>query len=129
MPISVVKGQEKKWSAFQGNMTWNEAKTKCESIGMRLPTREELQFAPMDKWQKEASEKSEKFIIEIQKDPHRNTEVEIDRDEGFYWDSSKLYHVNSEMDEDFNKAYSDEELNSFKYSVRCIAGKEFQFKK
>lgn len=31
-----------KWSEYQGLMKWNDAKTICESIGMRLPTLEEL---------------------------------------------------------------------------------------
>lgn len=31
-----------KWSAYQGLMYWNDAKKKCASIGMRLPTRGEL---------------------------------------------------------------------------------------
>lgn len=31
-----------KWSEYQGNMNWDDAKRKCASIGMRLPTRDEL---------------------------------------------------------------------------------------
>lgn len=31
-----------KWSEFQGQLTWEDAKAKCKSIGMRLPTIVEL---------------------------------------------------------------------------------------
>ncbi len=34
-----------KWSAYQGVMNWEDAKKKCASIGMRLPTIEELKAA------------------------------------------------------------------------------------
>lgn len=30
------------WSAHQGRMNWADAKAKCASLGMRLPTIEEL---------------------------------------------------------------------------------------
>lgn len=33
------------WSAYQGEMNWNDAKAKCASIGMRLPTRAEFKAA------------------------------------------------------------------------------------
>jgi hypothetical protein len=32
----------KDWSAYMGNMNWDEANAKCKSIGMRLPTIDEL---------------------------------------------------------------------------------------
>ena len=38
-----------KWSAHQGKMNWGEAKKKCASIGMRLPTIKELKTAYEDK--------------------------------------------------------------------------------
>jgi len=48
-----------KWSDYQGLMNWEDAKAKCASIGMRLPTREELFAAykagAREKWQKEAT--------------------------------------------------------------------------
>ncbi len=31
------------WSAYQGKMTWQEAKAKCASIEKRLPTRAEFE--------------------------------------------------------------------------------------
>ncbi|HRG48579.1 MAG TPA: hypothetical protein PLG41_20405 [Leptospiraceae bacterium] len=34
-----------KWSDYQGKMNWENAKKKCENIGMRLPTIEELKTA------------------------------------------------------------------------------------
>lgn len=34
-----------KWSQYQGWMNWNDAKAKCKSINMRLPTRKEFQMA------------------------------------------------------------------------------------
>jgi len=45
-----ISGQSKKiqpteWSKYQGLMNWNEAKIKCASIQMRLPTSAELMIA------------------------------------------------------------------------------------
>lgn len=34
-----------KWSAYQGFLNWEDAKAKCASLGMRLPTIEELKAA------------------------------------------------------------------------------------
>lgn len=31
------------WSEFQGNLNWPDAKERCQSLGMRLPTVEEAQ--------------------------------------------------------------------------------------
>jgi hypothetical protein len=39
------KKNSKKWSDYQGLMNWNNGKAKCASIGMRLPTIEELKAA------------------------------------------------------------------------------------
>ncbi len=33
------------WSRYVGNMDWNSANAKCKSIGMRLPTMDELKAA------------------------------------------------------------------------------------
>jgi hypothetical protein len=33
------------WSDYQGKMNWNDAKAKCASIKMRLPSRSELESA------------------------------------------------------------------------------------
>lgn len=33
------------WSEYQGRMNWGDALEKCDSLGMRLPTREELKDA------------------------------------------------------------------------------------
>lgn len=41
IPSSETAPNEK-WSPYQGAMSWNDAKAKCESIGMRLPARNEL---------------------------------------------------------------------------------------
>lgn len=35
-----------KWSEYQGTMNWEDAKAKCASIGMRLPTWDELKEVP-----------------------------------------------------------------------------------
>ena len=47
-----------KWSDYLGEMNWKDAKADCASLGMRLPTREELVAAHKAgawiKWQKEA---------------------------------------------------------------------------
>jgi hypothetical protein len=42
--IFASKDQMGKWSAYQGWMNWEEAKEKCKSINMRLPTRKEFQL-------------------------------------------------------------------------------------
>lgn len=34
-----------KWSSYQGKKTWNEAKDRCESLKMRLPTISEIDIA------------------------------------------------------------------------------------
>jgi len=36
------KKNSQQWSDYQGKMNWNDAKAKCASLGMRLPTRAEL---------------------------------------------------------------------------------------
>lgn len=45
------------WSDYQGGMSWDDAQQKCENLGMRLPTRNELIAAQKtgitDKWQNE----------------------------------------------------------------------------
>lgn len=107
MPVTVVKGQYKKWSLFQGNMIWSEANVKCESIGMRLPTETELLYAPKHIWDKEKinTEEANADIDPLDKEGHYG-----------YWSS-----INSSPDEE---GYAPQ-----KYSVRCIGGKEFQFKK
>ena len=40
----VVSGSDK-WSEYQGEMNWNNAKAKCDNLKMRLPTRAEFQAA------------------------------------------------------------------------------------
>ena len=35
----------KNWSKYQGRLNWVDAKSKCVSIGMRLPTKDELKAA------------------------------------------------------------------------------------
>lgn len=48
-----------KWSAYQGFFGFTDAKKKCKSIGMRLPTIEELKSANRSKitksWDKDSS--------------------------------------------------------------------------
>lgn len=48
-----------RWSDYQGEMSWNKAKSKCNSIGMRLPLRIELEEAYKKKltkdWEKDGS--------------------------------------------------------------------------
>ncbi len=48
-----------KWSEYQGYLNWEDAKAKCASIKMRLPTIEELRKAYVDKvtesWKKDSS--------------------------------------------------------------------------
>ncbi len=39
------KNDSGKWSKYQGWMNWKDAKAKCNSIGMRLPTRKEFASA------------------------------------------------------------------------------------
>jgi hypothetical protein len=40
-----TKKKSAKWSDYQGEMNWADAKKKCISIGMRLPTRAEVEKA------------------------------------------------------------------------------------
>lgn len=44
-PKAKTKEKTIKWSDYQGKMNWNDAKTKCLEIGMRLPSLEELKTA------------------------------------------------------------------------------------
>lgn len=37
--------QTPKWSIFQGRMSWENAKTRCDSMGMKLPSKLELKNA------------------------------------------------------------------------------------
>ncbi|HMV43672.1 MAG TPA: hypothetical protein PK079_18880 [Leptospiraceae bacterium] len=49
--------QKTKWSDYLGLMTWEDAKKKCESLGLRLPTKEEMiqayQNGETKSWEKE----------------------------------------------------------------------------
>lgn len=122
IPISIEK-QIKKWSGFQGNMPWNEAKAKCESIGMRLPTKEELEFAPREKWNKEA-EVAEKLNVNKE-----SGVMDFNAETNSYWALNKLIGFPSGTVEDNDELPTDEDFKTWKYSVRCIEGKEFKFKK
>jgi hypothetical protein len=122
-PLSVIKENEKKWSGFQGNMPWNEAKSKCESIGMRLPTKEELEFAPREKWNKEA---------EVAEEANVNKEsgvMDFNAETDSYWALYKLIGFPSGTGEDNDALPTEDDFKTWKYSVRCIEGKEFKFKK
>ena len=37
-----LKPTVRKWSSFQGRLKWDEAKSRCEKLGMSLPLRSEL---------------------------------------------------------------------------------------
>jgi hypothetical protein len=140
IPVSIEK-QTKKWSAYQGNMLWHEAKAKCESIGMRLPTKEELRLFPQ-KWNEEAEEEIKalkanlKKIEKIKNDEEREQAMKapydlIDTIENFssYW----ALHDSDDFEErfpfEFATGKKEDYLRSWKYRVGCIDGKEFQFKK
>lgn len=43
--ISLLPQSESKFSGYQGYLIWKDAKAKCDSIGMRLPTKSELKKA------------------------------------------------------------------------------------
>lgn len=43
--VTPVIPDDGKWSSYQGKMNWYDARAKCESIGMRLPTIGELDLA------------------------------------------------------------------------------------
>lgn len=43
--LSQEKKPSEEWSKYLGFMQWKDAKKKCISIGMKLPTKEELYFA------------------------------------------------------------------------------------
>ncbi len=50
-----------KWSDYQGIMTWDEAKAKCISLGMRLPTKAEFKIA-------NTAKETKKWNTDIEKD-------------------------------------------------------------
>ncbi len=51
LPVSILLAKDKpkkksqKWSDYQGEMNWNAANKKCANLGMRLPTRVEMEAA------------------------------------------------------------------------------------
>lgn len=48
LPLGIYgyrKYQQNKWSDYVGDMNWTDANEKCESIGMRLPSIDELKEA------------------------------------------------------------------------------------
>jgi hypothetical protein len=47
--LGLIGNCKKNFSSFQGTMKWKEAKEKCESLSMRLPTRVDFKKAVEDK--------------------------------------------------------------------------------
>ena len=54
-----LKKNAMKWSDYQGSMNWHNAKVKCASSKMRLPTRAEFDFEYKEKgtesWKKDGN--------------------------------------------------------------------------
>ncbi len=55
----LLNADDKKWSSLQGSLNWNEAKKKCSSLGMRLPSLEELKTSfdkeELSAWKKDGN--------------------------------------------------------------------------
>lgn len=49
------------WSEYQGKLSWKSADTKCESLGMRLPTIQELRNAYISRLTKSWDEKGDYY--------------------------------------------------------------------
>lgn len=89
------------WSVYQGLMNWDDGKAKCESIGMRLPTRAEIKKAI---------------------DAKLTAEWKMD-DKGYsnYW-TSEEFMPDTPYGFDVNGGFSVYNPKSFSYfSVRCIS--------
>lgn len=56
---SLLIADSKKWSPFQGKLKWEEAKEKCKSLGMKLPSIDELSAAynadELKKWKEDGN--------------------------------------------------------------------------
>ena len=56
---TTLKKKQTKWSEYQGSMNWHNAKAKCASGKMRLPTREEFDLEYKEKgtesWKKDGN--------------------------------------------------------------------------
>ena len=118
IPVS-IQVSKKEWSGFFSEMSWNDAKAKCSNIGMRLPTIDELRFAPRLKWGKDAQRKSEKESGNNDIDESLISDMDLET----YWSSKeigdKAYWVTG-----FGPGVSGDEIgNELKTntnSVRCI---------
>ncbi len=59
--ILLSEEKPKEWSEYQGKLSWKGADIKCESIGMRLPTIQELKAAYNTKLTKTWEEKGDSY--------------------------------------------------------------------
>lgn len=57
----IAEEKPKEWSDYQGKFSWKGADIKCESIGMRLPTIQELKAAFNAKLPKSWNEKGDYY--------------------------------------------------------------------
>lgn len=97
-PKAKTKEKSIKWSDYQGKMNWNDARTKCAEIGMRLPTREDGVVANKSKitnsWKKDgnyywtADESNEVFAFYLHVDAKY-----FKTDEEYYDDKNSKHGV------------------------------------
>lgn len=91
-----------KWSAYQGGLEFLDAKKKCKSIGMRLPTIEELKSAHRSKITKS-----------------------WDKDGSYYWSSTpagqdKYYYLYTYTGHGYPSSPINDKRKADVYDVRCI---------
>ncbi len=92
----LLKKESNRWSSYQGRLSWQAAKLKCSSIGMRLPSIKELKFA---------------FTANV------ISEWEVDN--FFYWSSDEFDKTHAFVFSIFDANVSDE-IHEFYASVRCF---------
>jgi hypothetical protein len=59
--VLFAEENQREWSEYQGKLSWKGAIIKCESIGMRLPTIQELKVAYNTKLPKAWEEKGDYY--------------------------------------------------------------------
>jgi len=93
---SKINKSSSKWSGYQGAMDWEEAKKKCASIKMRLPTIKELKTAH-----------SENLMTSWETEGY------------FYWSSEPMDEKHAYTVSTVNADVSDV-IREYRASVRCI---------
>ena len=114
VPKSVSKGS-KDWSTYQGYMTWTEGKNQCDSIGMRLPTIEELLVAPLNDWEKDPAAEEPGYNDNRRYWSSKESGQNAFRVDPWYW--KNIGHENDKG-----------EPKDLRGKIRCIKGLDFPMK-